>query len=60
LELLTCLDELVEGRGGHLRAQNASHSLAFCLQSALPLFAVYTLKKYMRSTVSYVAECTVN
>ena len=39
----------MEGREGHLRAQNASHSLAFSFPSALPLFAVHTLKKiYMR------------
>ena len=61
LELLTCLDELVEGREGHLRAQNASHSVAFCVLSALPLFAVYTLKKiYAKCTVSYMTEGAVS
>lgn len=48
LGLLTCLDELVEGRQRHLRAQNASHSLAFYHPSTLLLFEVYTFKKHMR------------
>ena len=46
--ITTGLDGFVEERKGHLRAQNASRSLAFCLPLVLSVFAVYTLIKYMR------------
>ena len=38
----------MEGGEGHLRTQNASHNLAFYLLLDLRLFAVYTLKQYLR------------
>ena len=46
--ITTGLDGFVEGREGHLMAQNASRSLAFCLPLVLSIFAAHTLKKYMR------------
>lgn len=42
---LTCFDQPLVGSKGHLTAQYASHSLAFCLRSALLLFGEYTFKE---------------